>query len=95
VNLPDALGAGGLELNCAALGRHFPPNFYYNQEDYLASRVADGASWTYNVLRPGPICGFSQGSFMNTVVSTALYCTLCKELNVGALRCVLAAVNAA
>ena len=27
---------------------------------------------------------------MNTVVSTALYCTLCKELNLGALRCVLA-----
>ena len=72
--------------------RHFPPDFYYNQEDYLASRLAEGASWTYNVLRPGPICGFSEGSFMNIVTSTALYCTLCKELNIGVLRCVFAAI---
>ena len=81
---------GRSQIWCAAVGRHFPPNFYYNQEDYLASRVAEDAPWTYNVLRPGPICGLSHGSFMNVVTSTALYCTLCKELNLGALRCVLA-----
>ena len=69
------------------LCRHFPPNFYYNQEDYLARRVREGASWTWNALRPGPICGFSHGSFMNIVVSTALYATLCKELDLGVLRC--------
>ena len=69
--------------------RHFPPNFYYNQEDYLAKRVREGASWTWNALRPGPICGYSHGSAMNVVVSTALYATLCKELDLGVLRCEL------
>ena len=70
-----------------APGRHFPPNFYYNQEDYLARRVREGAPWTWNALRPGPICGYSHGSAMNVVVSTALYATLCKELDLGVLRC--------
>ncbi len=54
--------------------------------------MREGAPWTWNTLRPGPICGYSHGSAMNVVVSTALYATLCKELGLGVLRCAPARV---
>lgn len=78
--------ADGYDTVPAIRYRHFPPNFYYDQEDYLAARVAGGACWTWNTLRPGPICGFSSGSFMNIVTSTALYATVAKELGLTHLR---------
>ena len=36
---------------------------------------------------PGPIIGYSPTSFMNLLHTIAVYGTLCKALNVGAMRC--------
>ena len=41
--------------------RHMPPNFYYNQEDYLKERSA-GKSWSWTALQPSCICGFAVGN---------------------------------
>jgi hypothetical protein len=38
--------------------RHMPPNFYYNQEDYLNER-SEGTAWSWSALRPSSICGFA------------------------------------
>lgn len=56
-----------------------PPNFYYNMQDYCEDRRHDGAKWTWSSLRPNPVAGVSRGSYMNIVVSIALYATMCKE----------------
>lgn len=60
--------------------------YYYEQEDYLAERVAEGAEWTWSALRPALVCGFSDGSSTNIVTSTALYATLAKEQGLTHLR---------
>jgi nucleoside-diphosphate-sugar epimerase len=60
--------------------RHMPPNFYYNQEDYLRERSA-GKSWSWTALRPSCICGFAIGNPMNMATAIAVYATLCKELD--------------
>ncbi len=49
--------------------RHMPPNFYYDQEDYLRERARRGG-WTWTSVRPSGICGFATGNPMN--LSTAL-----------------------
>ena len=36
---------------------------------------------------PGPIIGYSPTSFMNLLHTIAVYGTLCKALNLGAMRC--------
>src|SRR5277367_584477 len=59
--------------------RHMPPNFYYDQEDYLKERSA-GKSWSWTALRPSCICGFAVGNPMNMATSIAVYATLCREL---------------
>jgi len=68
--------------------RHIGPNFYFDLEDYLRSRVKSGAQFTWSALRPNPVCGFSSGSYMNLVVSIAVYASICKELGL-ALRLVM------
>lgn len=59
--------------------RHIPPNFYYDQEDFL-SRRQDGKSWTWSALRPEAVCGFAIGNPMNIAMVIAVYATLSKEL---------------
>jgi nucleoside-diphosphate-sugar epimerase len=44
--------------------RHLPPNFYYDQEDYLRASSAD-RGWSWTALRPSCICGFAVGNPMN------------------------------
>jgi len=74
-------------------GRHIGPNFYYDLEDYLRSRTGtmernsteggnttSKASWTWSALRPGPVIGFSTGSYMSLLPTIAVYGSLCKEL---------------
>ncbi|KAG7667127.1 hypothetical protein KSW81_000869 [Nannochloris sp. 'desiccata'] len=76
-------------------GRHIGPNFYYDLEDYLRSRTGtlenngtegitttgtSKAAWTWSALRPGPVIGFSTGSYMSLLPSIAVYGCLCKEL---------------
>jgi NAD dependent epimerase/dehydratase family len=59
--------------------RHMPPNFYYNQEDYLNERSA-GKAWSWTALRPSSICGFAVGNPMNMATVIAVYAALCKEM---------------
>ena len=59
--------------------RHLPPNFYYDQEDYLRARQV-GKTWTWSALRPEAVCGFALGNPMNIAMVIAIYATLSKEL---------------
>jgi nucleoside-diphosphate-sugar epimerase len=59
--------------------RHMPPNFYYNQEDYLEER-SKGKAWSWTALRPSCICGFAVGNPMNMATVIAVYAALCKEM---------------
>lgn len=59
--------------------RHIPPNFYYDQEDYL--RVASsGKSWGWTALRPDIVCGFAIGNPMNLTMVLAVYALIMREL---------------
>jgi nucleoside-diphosphate-sugar epimerase len=59
--------------------RHLPPNFYYDQQDYLEERSV-GKSWSWSALRPSLICGFAVGNPMNMATVIAVYTVLCKEM---------------
>lgn len=59
--------------------RHMPPNFYYNQEDYLKEYSA-GKEWSWAALRPSSICGFAVGNPMNMATVIGVYAALCKEM---------------
>jgi nucleoside-diphosphate-sugar epimerase len=60
--------------------RHLPPNFYYDQEDYLKARSV-GKGWSWSALRPSCICGFAVGNPMNMATVIAVYAALCRELS--------------
>ena len=47
--------------------RHMPPNFYYDQQDLVATRQR-GKTWTWSTARPHAICGFATGNPMNLVL---------------------------
>ena len=59
--------------------RHMPPNFYYNQQDWLAERQR-AKRWTWSALRPHCICGLSVGSPMNHLMALSLYASVSREL---------------
>jgi nucleoside-diphosphate-sugar epimerase len=59
-------------------------NFYHAQEDYLILEQSK-SFWTYNVIRPQAIMGWTQKpNGMNSALTLALYFMICKELNVEA-----------
>ncbi|HKB83015.1 MAG TPA: SDR family oxidoreductase [Burkholderiales bacterium] len=59
--------------------RHMPPNFYYNQQDFLEERQK-GRHWTWSAVRPHAVCGFSTGGPMNLTLAIAVYAVISKEL---------------
>ena len=59
--------------------RTIPPNFYYDQEDFLSERQR-GKSWHWTVLRPPAVCGFAVGSPMNTILTLGTFAAICREL---------------
>lgn len=59
--------------------RHMPPNFYYNQWDYMAERQK-GKRWTYSSSRPHAICGFAIGNHSNLTMVIGIYAAISKEL---------------
>jgi nucleoside-diphosphate-sugar epimerase len=61
--------------------RHLPPNFYYDQEDWLRAQAA-GKPWDMVALRPDVVCGFAVGNPMNLTLVIAVYAAICKELGV-------------
>jgi len=61
--------------------RHFPPNFYYDQEDFLRERQ-QGKAWTWSALRPNLVIGPGAGHPMNMIVLIAVYAVICRELGI-------------
>ena len=59
--------------------RLMPPNFYYDQEDFLRTRQR-GKSWHWTALRPEATIGFGIGNPMNLGMSIAVYASISKEL---------------
>lgn len=59
--------------------RHMPPNFYYDQQDWIEA-FQRGKPWTWSSWRPHGLCGVSVGSAMNQLNALALYATISKEL---------------
>jgi nucleoside-diphosphate-sugar epimerase len=59
--------------------RHMPPNFYYDQQDFLKERCK-GKSWSWSALRPRTICGIAVNTPMNLVSVIAVYAAISKEL---------------
>ena len=61
--------------------RLMPPNFCYDQEDFLRTRQK-GRSWTFTALRPEAVCGFATGNPMNLLTVIAVYAVISKELGI-------------
>ena len=62
--------------------RHMPPNFYYDQEDYV-KELSSKSDWDYSLVRPEVMIGFSQNGGALTALSTfAIYACICAEMNV-------------
>ncbi len=59
--------------------RLMPPNFYYDQEDFLRERQK-GKNWHWTALRPEAICGYGIGNPMNLAMVIAVYATISKKL---------------
>jgi nucleoside-diphosphate-sugar epimerase len=59
--------------------RHMPPNFYYDQQDWLAG-YQHGKSWSWSSWRPHGLCGASVGSAMNQLTALAVYASISREL---------------
>jgi len=59
--------------------RIISPLFYYPQHDYLTALAAE-RSWTWSVMRPRSIWGFSIGSTMNMITALGAYAAISKEL---------------
>lgn len=59
--------------------RLMPPNFYYDQEDFLRQQQ-QGKAWHWTALRPEATTGFALGNPMNLGMSIAVYAAISKEL---------------
>lgn len=59
--------------------RHMPPNFYYNQWDWLNER-RQGKRWSVSSARPHAICGLSIGNPMNLPMVISVYAAISREL---------------
>lgn len=59
--------------------RIISPLFYYPQQDYL-SALAEAKSWTWTVMRPRSIWGFSLGSTMNMITALGVYIAISREM---------------
>ncbi len=60
--------------------RHMPPNFYYDQEDFLRA-LQRGKPWTWSALRPEAVTGFSIGNPLNLINVIAVYAAISRELD--------------
>jgi nucleoside-diphosphate-sugar epimerase len=61
--------------------RHMPPNFYYNQQDFLA-KLKKGKKWDMTMVRPEIVIGLSAGVPLNTLNFIAVYATIARELDI-------------
>ncbi|NER81943.1 MAG: SDR family oxidoreductase [Leptolyngbya sp. SIO1D8] len=58
--------------------RHMPPNFYFDQEDFLITRSA-GQRWSWTALRAEAFCSDIVG-IPSLPLLIAVYAAICKEL---------------
>lgn len=59
--------------------RQLPPNFYYDQEDFLR-QAQHGRQWSWVNLIPPFVSGFAVGNPMNLVLGIGIYAAVCREL---------------
>jgi nucleoside-diphosphate-sugar epimerase len=59
--------------------RHIHPNFYWEQQDFLAARQA-GKSWSWTVFRPQVVFGFALSSAMNMIAAVGAYAAISRRL---------------
>lgn len=59
--------------------RQLPPNFYYDQEDFLRE-ASRGRRWRWVNLIPPFVSGHAVGNPMNLVLGIGLYAAVCKAL---------------
>ncbi|MGN6766826.1 MAG: SDR family oxidoreductase [Rhizobiaceae bacterium] len=59
--------------------RHIPPNYYYDQHDYVAA-LQPGRSWTWSTVRPHIVCGTTTGYPFNLITLLGVYGSICAEL---------------
>ena len=59
--------------------RHMPPNYYFDQIDWLAAHQR-GKAWDWVELRPQTLCGFAPGTPMSIMPAIAVYASISKEL---------------
>src|SRR5205807_9675927 len=57
---------------------HEQPNFYWNQERYLRA-LQRSKDWTWSILRPVLIVGYSTGSAMNVIPALGVFAALRRE----------------
>jgi nucleoside-diphosphate-sugar epimerase len=60
--------------------RHMPPNFYYDQQDFIAGRQA-GKAWVWSASRPNFVLDVAPGRARNMVSTLGAYAAICRELN--------------
>ncbi len=59
--------------------RQLPPNFYYDQEDFLR-QAQQGQGWSWVNLIPPFVSGFAVGNPMNLVMGVGIYAAVSKEM---------------
>ena len=59
--------------------RHIHPNFYWEQQDFLAARQV-GKSWSWTIFRPQVVFGFAYPSMMNMVAAVGAYAAISRHL---------------
>ena len=59
--------------------RLMPPNFYYDQEDFLREQQR-GKMWHFTALRPEAVIGYGTGNPMNLGMVIAVYAAISREL---------------
>jgi nucleoside-diphosphate-sugar epimerase len=59
--------------------RHMPPNYYFDQIDWLAA-YQRGKAWDWVELRPQTLCGFAPGTPMSLLPAIAVYAAVSREL---------------
>lgn len=61
--------------------RHMPPNFYYDQQDFIAERQR-GKAWSWSTSRPNFVLDVAPGRARNMVSTLGAYAAICRELDV-------------
>jgi nucleoside-diphosphate-sugar epimerase len=59
--------------------RIISPLFYFPQQDFLTA-LSEGKSWSWSIMRPRCVWGFSLGSPMNMITALGVYAAISSEL---------------